>query len=317
MIERVCMFLGVDGGGTKTAFVLIDALGNCRATHDDVGSYYPQIGLTGVADVFERGIQAVIQQANIAVTDIDYAFFGIPAFGENSAVDDALRLLPSRFLALDKYTCGNDMICAWAGSLACTDGINIIAGTGAIAYGEYKQQTARCGGWGELFGDEGSAYWIGRAGLTLFSKMSDGRLCKGLLYDIFRSHFSFNNDLELSGLVHNEWLGERDKIAQVSKLVAQAALQGDLAALAVFNLAAKALAEQVIATYKQLHFTINDTVTISYSGGVFNAVDIIMASFQAYLTDGIPRYDLIKPKHSPVVGAALYAARCSGCAIRF
>ncbi len=58
--------------------------------------------------------------------------------------------------------CGNDMVCGWAGSLACADGINVVAGTGSICYGEYQGRSARCGGWGELFSDEGSAYWIAR-----------------------------------------------------------------------------------------------------------------------------------------------------------
>ena len=62
----------------------------------------------------------------------------------------------------------------------------LIAGTGSIAYGEFDGRTARAGGWGELFSDEGSAYWIAREGLKLFSRMSDGRSARGALYDILR-----------------------------------------------------------------------------------------------------------------------------------
>ncbi len=32
------------------------------------------------------------------------------------------------------------MVCGWAGSLACADGINVVAGTGSICYGEYRGQ---------------------------------------------------------------------------------------------------------------------------------------------------------------------------------
>ena len=73
------------------------------------------------------------------------------------------------------------MICSWAGSLACEDGISVIAGTGSMAYGEYEGRSARAGGWGELIGDEGSAYWIAREGMNLFSRMSDGRAPRGPL----------------------------------------------------------------------------------------------------------------------------------------
>ncbi|MEI9903464.1 MAG: BadF/BadG/BcrA/BcrD ATPase family protein [Asticcacaulis sp.] len=73
------------------------------------------------------------------------------------------------------------MICGWAGSLAGADGINIVAGTGSIGYGERLGRGARAGGWGEVFSDEGSAYWIAVQGLAAFARMSDGRLAKGPL----------------------------------------------------------------------------------------------------------------------------------------
>ena len=94
------------------------------------------------------------------------------------------RWTPCRRALLDasRYRCGNDMICSWAGSLACADGISVIAGTGSMAYGEYAGRAARAGGWGELIGDEGSAYWIAREGMNLFSRMSDGRAPRGPLY---------------------------------------------------------------------------------------------------------------------------------------
>ena len=73
------------------------------------------------------------------------------------------------------------MVCGWAGSLAGEDGINVISGTGSMTYGERHGTGHRVGGWGELFGDEGSAYWIAAQGLNAFSRMSDGRLARGPL----------------------------------------------------------------------------------------------------------------------------------------
>ena len=83
--------------------------------------------------------------------------------------------LPRRRSCPGRYRCGNDAVCGWAGALAGEDGINIVAGTGSIGYGEFEGRAARAGGWGELFSDEGSAHWIAREALSLFSRMSDGR----------------------------------------------------------------------------------------------------------------------------------------------
>ena len=58
---------------------------------------------------------------------------GLPAYGEDSHATAQLRQFPAAILGHDRYACDNDMVCGWAGSLACADGINIVAGTGSIA----------------------------------------------------------------------------------------------------------------------------------------------------------------------------------------
>src|SRR5437879_13624105 len=94
------------------------------------------------------------------------------------------------------------MVCGWAGALAGEDGISVVAGTGSIAYGEYEGRRARAGGWGELFGDEGSAYWIAREGLRLFSRKSDGRTPRGPLHAGMRRHFCLETEADLCGEIY-------------------------------------------------------------------------------------------------------------------
>ena len=128
------------------------------------------------------------------------------------------------------------MICGWAGSLAGADGINIVAGTGSIGYGEHaRSESARGGGWGEVFSDEGSAYWIAISGLNAFSRMADGRLAKGPLYDIFMQALALKNDLDICGYVFGRETPSRDKIAAMSKWVSQSAEAGDRVALKIFE----------------------------------------------------------------------------------
>ena len=123
--------------------------------------------------------------------------------------------MPARLLDVARYRCGNDMVCSWAGSLACADGISVIAGTGSMAYGEYAGRTARAGGWGELIGDEGSAYWIAREGMNLFSRMSDGRAPRGPLYELVRARFGIAVDLDLCARVYGEGVSARSAFAAV------------------------------------------------------------------------------------------------------
>jgi N-acetylglucosamine kinase-like BadF-type ATPase len=307
------LYLGVDGGGTKTALVLIDSEGTIRASHGAPGSYHLTIGMEALGALLLDGINAVLAKAAVRAEELDFAFFGLPAYGEDSVLVGPLSDLPRRCLAAGQYSCGNDMICGWAGSLLCRDGISIVAGTGSICYGERNGAIARCGGWGELFSDEGSAYWIACRGLNLFSRMSDGRAAKGPLYGIVRERLQITEDLDLCGHVFSRLGGDRAQIAQLSKWVTQAAAAGDAQAMTIVRDAAGELAHMVDATRRQLSFGVTEPVAVSYSGGVFDNVGVLLLDhFNAALQAFRPGYRVSEPVLPPGIGAALYAAKRHG-----
>ncbi len=160
------VFLGMDGGGTKTAFLLTDGEGTTLAESRQPASSWFDAGTGLVGDVVRAGVDAVTSAAGIAPADITFAHFGIPGHGESSRDTPVLDALPADVLGHDRYSCGNDMVGGWAGSLAGRDGVNVIAGTGSMAYGERGGTAHRVGGWSEVFGDEGSAYWVAVQGST-------------------------------------------------------------------------------------------------------------------------------------------------------
>ncbi|MEA1647984.1 BadF/BadG/BcrA/BcrD ATPase family protein [Nitrospirillum sp. BR 11164] len=309
------MFLGVDGGGTKTAFLLLSPEGAVLARHEGASSYHPEVGIKGVRAVLADGVRAVLAQAGLPPAAIRQAFFGLPTVGEDPATDPLLAEAAGTALAGDRYSCGNDMVGGWAGALACEDGIVVTAGTGSIAYGEYQGRGARAGGWGEVFGDEGSAHWIGREGLGLFSKMSDGRMPAGPLLDLVRARFQLARDIDLCGLVNTPGGAARSAVAQVSQTVAAAAQAGDEAAKAIFIRAGAELARLADAVRAGLGVLEGEELALSYVGGVFRAGALVLDPFAAALEAGGHRYRLQAPLLTPVVGAALYAARAGG--IRF
>ena len=306
------MFMGIDGGGTKTDFVLIDRGGRVRARHQEGSLYYLEIGLEAAAQTLQRGVAATLRDAGLALADVEYAFVGVPAHGEDSALAPRLDALPADALAAGRYRCGNDMLCSWAGSLAGGDGISVIAGTGSMAYGEAGGHAARTGGWGELFSDEGSAYWIARQGLTLFSRMSDGRSPRGPLHDIFRTGLGLSHDLDLCAHVYGDGQGGRTDVARFALKVHEAAQQGDAQAIAIYAAAAQELADIVVATRRALQVPPDRPVDVSYSGGVFNSRTLVLEPFAAALDRSGLAFRLTTPRYSPVIGAALFAARCHG-----
>ena len=309
------MFLGVDGGGTKTAFCLIDKAGTVRARALAEGAYYFAENATGgvghVVRVLEEGIGAVTGAAGITSADIEYAFLGLPGYGEVPGDIAALDAAPARVLGHRRYASDNDMICGWAGSLGAVDGINVISGTGSMTYGERHGRGVRTGGWSELFSDEGSAYWIAARALNVFSRMSDGRLPEGPLADVLRRHLGLTSDLEVIDVVLNRWKGRRSEIASLSPLVAEAAGTGDAEAAAVLTEAGRELALLVDSARRRLDFPSDEPVLVSYSGGVFRSAAVLDA-FTAQLRGSATAYELRQPLFEPVVGAAIYAAKLAG-----
>ena len=306
------MFLGVDGGGTKTAYALVDREGRLRASQVGATIDHLADGLDAARARLAEGLEAVLAQAAVTAGDVTCAFVGLPAYGEDGDMTAALDALPATVLARDRYHCGNDMVCSWAGSLACADGISVIAGTGSMAYGEYAGRKARCGGWGELIGDEGSAYWIAREGMNLFSRMSDGRTTRGPLHGLVRERLGLENDLYLCSRIYGARADRRDAFAQFARLVHEAARSGDAEAAAIFARGARELVDCVVATHRALGVAADESVPVSHSGGVFDNAPAMVDAFRAGLATAPARFEYRAPRFPPAAGAALYAARLAG-----
>lgn len=304
-------FLGVDGGGSKTAFTLIDDSGRVLASAHAATSYYFTEGFDVVERVLREGVSAVCARAGIGPDAIDAAFFGIPGYGESSEDRARLDAVPAAVLGHDRYRCDNDMVCGWAGSLAGADGINVISGTGSMTYGERAGVGCRVGGWGELFGDEGSAYWVAVRGLNAYSRMSDGRLARSALYDLMRDRLNLGSDLDAVSLVIERWSGNRSAIADLARTVCVAADRGDDAARAILAEAVDELVLLIDTTRALIGFADDDRVVVSYSGGMFRDERYRRLFLDAVTHSRLP-YDVRTPVLDPALGAAVYAAKRSG-----
>lgn len=307
-VVNEAVYLGVDGGGTKTEFVLIDQDLRVRSSWTGPSCYYFGTSMQLVRQVLQQGVDRVTKAAGVLPTELTRAFFALPGYGEASSDIVELNQIAGEVLRQSRYDCGNDTIAGWAGSLAGEDGVNVVAGTGSITYGEREGRTQRVGGWGEIFGDEGSAYWIAVRALNMFSRMSDGRALTGPLHHLLRTETGADPDLDLVSIVHDSWNGSRSRIAGLAKIVDVAAQSGDSAAAHILHTAGVELAEMVNATRVALGYEPSETCLVSYSGGVFNASSVRDA-FNASL---MPNCELRAPLHRPAVGAAIYAAKREG-----
>ena len=295
-------YVGVDGGATKTAV--------CAAAADSSELYSE---LTISASWREYGVSKVIENIRNVIKSFPLASdgniagvaMGIPCFGESEDGDRELRkAIEDAFPGIPKYIT-NDVEVGWAGSLSLTPGVNVVAGTGAIAFGKNESgETARSGGWSEFFGDEGSCYWVGKKLMQLFSQQADGRIPKDALYTTVRSELNIKNDFEFIDLVHREYITNRDKVAALQVLARTAARAGSESVKELYKEAANELCRLVAAIRERLKFE-TQPFLVSYSGGLYRSEDLVLPHFFAGIEaiGGKP----VTPKFEPMYGALLLA----------
>lgn len=297
-------YIGIDGGGSKTIFAIADEAGKILGTAMAGSAFYKQIGEDGVIELLKNGVKEVCTFAEGDAAEIACVCFGMPAWGESPVNDKAIeeRILTT-FPEWNIHIV-NDCEVGWAGSLLAEPGINIVAGTGSIAFGKNEDgETARSGGWSEWFGDEGSGYWLGVKCVQLFSRQSDGRDEKGPLYHIVREALNLSDDMDIVDLYEAKYLHKRDNIASLQRLLLQAANEGDAYAIEAYAQAAKELYDIVCGVKKQI-FADKDCI-VSCSGGIFKTGDVIRKPFVKLLESNGMK--LTESKAEPYVGAVLLA----------
>lgn len=295
-------YIGIDGGGTKTAV--------CAANIDDFSLRYAK---TTGSSWREHGVWKVAQNLRETVDSLmagEYGriagiAMGLPCHGESAEGDRALeRAVRGVFADIPLYIT-NDVEVGWAGSMALAPGINVVAGTGSIAFGkDIHGQTARSGGWSEFFGDEGSCYWMGRKVMELFSKQSDGRIPKDELYTTVCREFDLQNDISFIDFIHTEYAGYRERVASLQFLAEKAALAGAQSAKMLYDEAVRELCLLVTAVRNHLDFA-EGPWTVSYSGGLFKARELVLPQFSQKI--GREGGTLVPPRFDPVDGAVLLA----------
>lgn len=297
-------YLSVDGGGTKTAFLLTDRNGAFKAKYITSGCTYSVMGKEKIFNLLKEGIKELLHKAEINQEQVMYAVWGIPCYGEYEIFDYYIKEKISLLLSCPNYFC-NDVEIGMAGSLCLNPGIHIVAGTGAIVMGkDFTGRTARANGWHEEFSDEGSAGWLGRETLSLFMKQADFRETKGPLYELVRQKFELQKDIDIVSYYQKHIRNAREKLAAIQMILLQAAKEGDESAVLLYQRAAKELADTVIGVCRQLDFS-DEKIMVSYSGGVFKSGEFLITPLKKYLQN--QNQTLLEPKFSPLSGGILLA----------
>ena len=291
--------LGIDAGGTKTVVVLVGESG--AVLNYEV---FPGLDPTRTENAEAELDGFLLGLVPADTTAPEAATVGLPFHGEIDSITTMQRNGVARRLGSSARAC-NDVEVAHIGAFAGGDGVLVLAGTGSMAWAKGPLGTARAGGFGDLIGDEGSAFWIGRRAVALLSQEADGRRPTSAFTTGLLKSLGVPQD-GLIGWVYRQQ-NQRSGIASVARHISALAASGNTDALSILQEAAVELAATARAAARVAGLT--SPSPLSTAGGVF--LDQAVRTELARLMDGEPIPGLLPPAG----GAALDAARRAGWAV--
>jgi N-acetylglucosamine kinase-like BadF-type ATPase len=301
------LFLGVDGGQSSTKAVIGDESGRILGRGVSGPCNHVKTG-DGQAKFVNALVGCVGQALDQAGLPIEKREFASACLGFSGGPADKESLIKELIWAYHLHV-SHDAFVALVGATGGQPGIITISGTGSIAFGRNQQlQMARAGGWGYVFGDEGSAFDVARQALRASLRMSEGWGPKTSLHDALLEVTTAKDANQLMHWFYTEDY-PRSRVATFARLVDEHAAQGDAVATAILHQAAADLANVALAVRGQI-FQLGEPALVCPIGNTFQS-DRLRERFRQIveLTDG-NRFAM--PLLPPAEGALWEAYRLAG-----
>ncbi|HEV2715616.1 MAG TPA: BadF/BadG/BcrA/BcrD ATPase family protein [Terriglobales bacterium] len=290
------IFLGIDGGGSKTTCLVGDEnsiLGN----GSDGPSNVIRVGEIETRASLNDAIQQACAAAGVSPARIHRTCVGLAGAARPEISSVARRLL-SEIVSGEVEIVG-DTITALAAAFGSGPGVIVIAGTGSIAYGRNAAgETMRAGGWGFAISDEGSGHWIGRAAVTAAMRSLDENGRSPLFERILETWKLESRD----ELVVAANATPPPDFATLVPLVLSAADAGDVTACTILENAGAELAWVAKIVISRL-FQGESRPRVAMSGGVFQNSALVREHFYKILRSAYAGVSISDDIVDPVRGA--------------
>lgn len=287
--------LGIDGGATKTEFVLFYEDGHVLNRITLEGCNPNVCGIEKSCAILKSGIDAMISDQHSVLG----VFAGIAGSMSGCNQQKLYQFFESAYPHM-KVTIGSDIL----NVIFCADKIDrcavVICGTGFVIYANEYGKLSRVGGWGYLLDDASGGYGLGREALKAVLAYEDGFGEETLLTSPIRKKLG-SSVWESIGEIYSG--GDR-YIASFSPLVFEAYMQHD------------AIAEKILHTYTDkvvelIKYTLNRydcNHTVVISGGLLNN-EIMLSTLKEKMGNDVK---LILPELPQIYGACRRAVTLYG-----
>ncbi|HBO58078.1 MAG TPA: hypothetical protein DD622_06515 [Opitutae bacterium] len=295
------LYLGVDGGGSKTRAWLADEKGTVLGRGNTGTANINYTTRTSAVAAIRAACTQAFRSARVTESKVSGAWLGLA--GMARACDRDWMKEQFSELAI-KIEVSDDLHIAHCGGLAGDPGIVLVAGTGSACYGRnYTGQTWRCGGWGSLADDAGSASWLSQRAFQLAARQADGRATGNAIKDVVFDFLKIKNSEDFSQAV--EGLSRYSR-AQICPKLSSLYFEGDPLVKKLYKEAALALTEMITVTARQLEFS---SPNVILSGAIASSKGPLHSLLCKELEKRLPTIQLCEPLYSPCAGAIMEAYR--------
>src|SRR6266576_795481 len=285
--------LGVEGGGTKTSWVLVERAGNELSVLDQ-GKLPPANFRLATPGELRAILSELPKEITVA---------GIFLAGCGTEEDrQSLTRLCAEIWPKAKIVVGSDRDSGLAAALGHGDGIVVNAGSGSSITGRRDKRIENAGGWGHILGDAGGGYFLSLQALRLILRE----------YDLHRGEVQFTTKILRALSLNNldelvRWAQTADKmeIAMLTPIVFEAAASGDSRVMEIIEEGARVLCEYTEAVATRLHALAPKVVLL---GGLFQRDSIYNHAFRRRLKKTLPDARVTNSERAPEFGAAWLAA---------
>lgn len=281
-------YLGIDGGGSKTEFLLINSDG--RVLNKLI------LGPTNSDDnkpadrekILREGIFRVIGDRHIGNVS---AYAGVS--GSHSA--EIMDMLSH--LGFARVACGDSTSSAYKLYLDNEDGVLVNLGVGSLVFARYNGRFYRAGGYGYVFGDAASAFEIGKAGIRAALKMAD----KSGEYTVLKKYVEDERHVsDVFSCLYDFYRMHKGEIARYAPLVFKADREGDAVAHEIIRSNVYDLSriiKGVLSDYR------GERISLHICGGLVAAQEQILPFLLEFLSDIGVCLDVTVEEQPQILGA--------------
>ncbi len=214
------VYLGIDGGATKTEFVVFTSSGKIMKKFKLNGSNPNDIGIEKCANIISEGIDTCLND----YPDLTKIFAGISGIGAGNNKKEVSLLLSLRYKHI-KIEIDTDAVNVFSSAdIVCSSAL--ICGTGSCVFARIGDITKRLGGWGYMFDNAGSAYDIGKDAISACLSYEDGLTEYTKIYPLLCSALD-SRAAKVWDSIDSVYIKGKSYIASIAPIVFKAYSAGD------------------------------------------------------------------------------------------